>query len=866
MRSFHSVSPSLEAGNFVFEDINKPQRHREVSAVKIERRKSFAVVGSALSYFKSCRSCYDFPPVSGSFYSSPFTFGSPSNSPFTFGSPSNSPFTCGSPSNSPPACGGMKGGCFHLSAQNHNCSRLSRFFYYKIVIILKAVFFIAAFLSYPSFAEVGASIRGLVTDTSGAPIAGAHIVAFESLSAAVSDWNGSFTLYNLPVGRYRLQATHLNYFAAEIEVIVHSGMTSQGYFKLEPKPYVLPEVKAIVSRPNFTSGLNTVALSKSEWTRQGVRTVSDALRLIPGVNVLDGYRTQRVSLRGAPPRLTVVELDGVPLGSAGSGETDLAGVALDRLAAIAVDFEAAGGKVKLFSQDLISASKQSAAGRLGASIGSARRCEQSGSLSRDGRLVGISLVVRRQSERGDFRYRLDDRSEAVRFNNDAAGTGGDVKTRLWSAVEAGYSFDQRRCGSPGLIYSASTPQARLNSDRRTARLEWKGNLLGTGVNLLTYGFEYSSEFINPPLQIDPSTGDTIHHFAEHNRQEGRRFGITTYWQHPTRFGRLAVGYRLQSDDYIGRDLRRGSVAVGVGNGSAKRVVQQLESSWRWTKDWTSGILTAEPTVKMERIDNRGYPDWTLITVSGTLGWEQPCGAGQLSINTGWGRILTPPAFNALFLVENMFAVGNPRLKPETGEGGQISIYYNLQKSLADFSFSAAGFHRRLTDMIIWRRGSFNKYYPANIARARSTGYEISAQIAICNNRFGISNIYMYNDNRNDTPGDINRGHFVPLSPLHSGNAVVSANWKSLHLSLRSRWASRRYSTESNMDPISTAGMGLPPYTLWDVSVSFNRDIWRVEYEVDMGINNLCDRDYRIVERSPTPGRMFIAGVELKFGL
>ncbi|MBM3330039.1 MAG: Plug domain-containing protein, partial [Calditrichaeota bacterium] len=77
------------------------------------------------------------------------------------------------------------------------------------------------------------------------------------------------------------------------------------------EPVSLPDAVVTSSLIREQPG-RMVSLSRFEWELRGVRTVGEALALLPGVTLLDAGAFVRISLRGAPPRMTLVELDGIP--------------------------------------------------------------------------------------------------------------------------------------------------------------------------------------------------------------------------------------------------------------------------------------------------------------------------------------------------------------------------------------------------------------------------------------------------------------------------------------------------------------------------------------------------------------------------
>lgn len=726
-----------------------------------------------------------------------------------------------------------------------------------------ALIYVAVQGAGPVAAAVGIVMSGIVTDSSGIPVPGAFISIGEFEAAAISDGRGRFDLAGIPEGEYTLSATHLGYSPALVRnVRIRQGSVATLLIELQPRPMTLPEVPVHAPRPLLHPLAHSdIVMSRRDWEAAGARDLRDALQQIPGVTLLEGDHSARISLRGSPARAVVVDLDGVPQSNAGTGETEIGAINLHDLAAIGVEYIGGGGRVHLLTRGLEepdTKTKRVASASLEGGSYAARGGALS--LERSGSRLGMQGRVRSMAERGDFAHRLDDGSLRRRYNNDAHLLSGAGRASLhWSQgdAEAGIYGDRQERGVPGLIYSAPSPQARLTSQRTSARLSGSVTIGRVGLAASAYLLRYRGDFDSPAEQFDPTTGIIVHQFPEKNRQEGERYGIGVGGERPVAGWRLSGRYQFQLDRYIGRDTMHDEVVVGgVGLGHASRRNHHLELTARTRPEFGRWRFTLAPLAGAEIVQDEGASRYAAFTPTATAGVEREFGWGSAGITLGWGKSITAPPFNALFTVESMIAVGNRDLRPEQGEGSDLTLKARPRLAGTEINLGATAFARRTDDLIIWRRNAFGKYYPDNIARTRGRGVELSFNSSLLRGLIALNASYIHSRTRNDTPGDINRGNITPLAPTHSGSATVAIHRGGWRWSLAGRWIGRRYSTESNFDPISTAGMGLPPYSVYDLSAAYRRPVKWGSLSVEAGADNVLDRSYRVIERSPMPGRSY----------
>ncbi|MBK8492882.1 MAG: TonB-dependent receptor [Saprospirales bacterium] len=220
----------------------------------------------------------------------------------------------------------------------------------RIYLLLITLFFCAVSTSAQSPLQ---TIRGALTDTdSGAPLPGAHILLFRSDTLrTVTDEAGKYVIPNVPVGRYRLQASYLGYSTVTIaELLVEAGKETVQNVQLRERSEALQEVvvKAQAEGSNDIFPVSAYTITVEEQFRFPA-TYFDPGRVAlsyPGVTGLnDG--TNIISVRGNSPSAVKWRLEGVEI--VNPNHTANAGTFSDRPTQ-------AGGGVNILSAQLLGTS------------------------------------------------------------------------------------------------------------------------------------------------------------------------------------------------------------------------------------------------------------------------------------------------------------------------------------------------------------------------------------------------------------------------------------------------------------------------------------------------------------------------------
>src|SRR5947208_12527004 len=182
--------------------------------------------------------------------------------------------------------------------------------------------FLALLLPSARLAAQGGTVRGRVTDRTGAPLARV-VVSIEAIGAhATSDEQGSYEIRGVPAGTRSVRARLLGYVAQVARVTVSEGEPTRLDLVLRAQPIGLAPVDVVVgSRARHTASEELAVpvdvFTSEQIQQQGTTETSQILQqLAPSVNfphqsVTDAGDIGRpFTLRGLSPDQTLVLLNG----------------------------------------------------------------------------------------------------------------------------------------------------------------------------------------------------------------------------------------------------------------------------------------------------------------------------------------------------------------------------------------------------------------------------------------------------------------------------------------------------------------------------------------------------------------------------
>ncbi|MDR2938338.1 MAG: TonB-dependent receptor [Prevotellaceae bacterium] len=180
------------------------------------------------------------------------------------------------------------------------------------------------FTAAATFAQSG-TIKGKALDEkTGETLIGASVFLKENpTKGGIADFDGSYTIANVPEGTHTVVATYISYKSIEKNVAVESGKAAELDFLLSSDDVVLDAVK-VVARANRESE-NTLLLEQRqslratqvvgarELSRKGIGNAQAAVAQVSGISKQEGVKN--VFVRGLGDRYNATLLNGFPIPS-----------------------------------------------------------------------------------------------------------------------------------------------------------------------------------------------------------------------------------------------------------------------------------------------------------------------------------------------------------------------------------------------------------------------------------------------------------------------------------------------------------------------------------------------------------------------
>lgn len=619
--------------------------------------------------------------------------------------------------------------------------------------------------------------------------------------------------------------------------MILAPLFAAGMASAQPTQPTAPEERVTVTATRFETplediGASVTVITAEDLERLQIRTVGDALRLVPGLTVLQSGSpgsTTSVGIRGAQGSQIQVLVDGVRIKSTTTGTAEFADLTTDDVDRIEVlrgpqstlyGADAIGGVVNIITR----MGQGPSGGQVGASGGNygtfrQRLAFQGTSGSFDWSLGGSHIGTAGGFPNDDFR----ETAGAVQVGLVLPGDGRlAVRSRFQSAAkqipfkDVFPDFDanrrQRDRSDLGSIRWSQPWTARWDSD------------------LTLSGYRDQLDFTDP---ADPGTPET----SFGSRINSRRLGAE--WYNRVRFGSissltLGAEWRTEGGDNVGTFRREVS---------ARALVVQDEVHLFDRFVVTAGVRTD---------DHSTFGAETTPRVA--LSYAPPQSGTRLK--GSWGRGFRAPTLNELFFpaFPPCPSFGNPDLRPETSRSFDAGIEQRILRNR--LRFEVTYFQNDFRDLIEFALiDPVNFCFQAqNVGRARTRGAE-AAMTAVPTKDLLLGLALTYQDTN-----DLETG--LELRRFPRDRAVVTLSW----VGFRNAEIHAQVTSQSSQ----FEGSGLPRtagYTT--VDVGGHRDLIRRagsagSLRLFASVGNLMGRHYEEVQGFPALGRNFLAGAEFRF--
>jgi vitamin B12 transporter len=452
----------------------------------------------------------------------------------------------------------------------------------------------------------------------------------------------------------------------------------------------------------------TVTLvSGEQLRREGITTVADALRRVPGLSVTEtGSHGGATSLfiRGGESKYTKVLVDGVPVNDAG-GAFDFSSLTTDNVerievvrgpASVLYGSDAVAGVVQIFTR--------AGAGRPRADFsargGGNRSYDAEGSVRAGGERLGLSLGGARHATEGQQAFNSEYRRDVASARLD--GATGVADARLTFRYADGM-FQYPTNGSGQVVDS--------NAVRREGRL-------ALGVDA---GWK-----LTPAVELRASAASHDVHAATSDQPDSPGDQSGYYFSTGDRSRRRSGDLRLNL-------ALAGATRLTLG-GQVERQWQASETASNFGDNgFTATRRTSAAYAQLLLAPAERYT----LTLGGRLEHNERFGdfatyrgAASMAIASGTrlrGSVGT--AFREPTFLENYggaFVIGNPALEPEHA----LSVDVGVEQAIGTWgSIGATWFANSFRDLIDYRYSATEPNY-FNIARTRARGIELDARAAL----------------------------------------------------------------------------------------------------------------------------------------
>ena len=616
--------------------------------------------------------------------------------------------------------------------------------------------------------------------------------------------------------------------------LAQADTTRTGRDTARVAPVVVTATRAPL--PGGAVPASVTVLQGAALRARGITTLADALRLVPGVAVVQaGSAGAQTSLfvRGGQSDYTRVLIDGIPVNDPG-GALDLAFLTTDDVerievvrgpASVVYGSDAVTGVIQIFTRRGAGAPR----GTLDARGGTY------GTYDLDARAAGgsananLAVGAGHHASRGIYAFNS-------RYRNDVGDAALALAPWRGASVRATGRYTDALAHYPTDFTGAPVDSNAYRTERRTLIGADLGQQLPRGEAHLSWTSNLGdASIVDPP----DTTGGSTSIDRVHIRRQTADAHVTV----PFAPVELTVGAALER-----QAQRRAGVTQWRPGRAAYAELVRIGAPW---------------TVALgARIDHSTpYGDFGTYRVAAA----RLFGTGT-RLRASLGTAFREPSFLEAF--DSPYSIANPQLRPERTTSWDASI----EQSMAGDRLHATGtyFHQRFVDLIDYDYAGDSSTY-RNIALARAAGVEAELRAALTSS-MEAEGSYTYLDTR------VLRHGFdpSPLATLHEGGpllrrpahaATAGLAYRSaagVFLDLRASYVGHREDRRFSGAPTyGTDAVVLPAYTKIDIAAELPL-ARRVlpDAALTLRLDNALDTRYESVAGYAAPGRVLLLGARV----
>ncbi len=597
-------------------------------------------------------------------------------------------------------------------------------------------------------------------------------------------------------------------------------------------------------------------LTEKDLKRRQVKTLVEALRLSPGLAVLQNGGpggTANVRIRGGSSRQTLVLIDGAIVNSATSGDFNFAHLTTDNIEKIEI---VRGAQSTLWGADamggVINITTKRGRGPLKAGAffeyGSFNTLREGGHVSGSKGSVDFSVALSRWDTTGISQ--INARRGATERD---AYRNWQVSSRIGMTLpsEGRLDFNFRWWNGSINVDSSSGPSDVINYRNESERFIFSGTyrqpLTDWWTHALTLSRSQNSLLDDPgTLQRNLVTGMTRTPFGSGNPNEIRVVANRIESQHDFRLNQyvtLTAGYQFREQ-------------TGENEGGFSPFPAKIISSHAGFGQMQFSLfdrVLATAGVRHDRFNTFG--DATTYRVTGGYLVKET----NTKIRSSYATGFRAPTVNELFWPD----FGNPDVKPEQSQSFDVGVDQTL---FADrVTISGGYFWNRYRDLIqtiqsaaVCGTGPFGaNYCPINVASAKSQGWEGMVNVVLVQEQPWMKRLELKGQYTMTLTRDLMTGTRLRRWPVDQASlSLYYQPVAPLTMILDVRFVGSQFNDRENTQRVDSFEV---------VNLAVNYDL-SDQFQAYVRVDNVFDKEYEEILFFGTPGRSVFGGIRANFDL
>jgi outer membrane receptor for ferrienterochelin and colicins len=571
--------------------------------------------------------------------------------------------------------------------------------------------------------------------------------------------------------------------------------------------------------------------------------MAEALKSVPGIYIREG----QISIRDASANKVLILIDGQRMNNAQSGGFDANTIPIDAIEKVEVlrggnsaryGADAVGGVINFITKKATEKSQMNVG--LRATYGSFNSQYYNAYTSNAIKDFNYYLSYKRTQSDGDYKYKEIDGTEKTRINNDSKANDFLVKLGYnnilpLSALTFTSQITQSKSGSPGSVqgvanYASATPSAELENNNSTFGLNYtQQEVFGKAdLNVNTYYHYFRTKYDDPDAWSEDGNGT-------HSDHKNRAYGVEVTQNNPiTDLISLTYGYSYRHDNAK-------SSSIGEKNRNTHSAHASVGLNFKKINFFFDDISIV-PAARYDAPSDFDKVVSPKVSFTFTNSSEY-----AFSLSTHVSKSYRAPTFNDLYWPFDGYTVGNPDLKPEKGTSVEAGYSVTLP-FLNNTQISMNYFYNELEDQIIWTPNSSYIWTPMNVDKSRTSGLETLIRTKFLKDMINLELNHTYMDARDKSNG-ANDGKILIYRPYHKADINLSFAIYQFSVNANYQYMSKRFVNTDNTGELSDV-------SIWNMNFGYNPEIAGLKWSARFDINNIFEKNYRLSDGYPMPGREF----------